>query len=217
MILPDRVCGASSALASGAGATASAPRMTRAAERAAPRASKQTRRLPHRAVTSLSRTGNQAQAPPGQARAAFYRDSVRAPDAKPHQTPSPQARPSFQNQTVLRSWSSSARATKRARKERMSATVTAAPQVLRPRSLFHSRSARISADAPGRNSTFPCASAFRISRMKWPSESGSRSLGRSFQAISFLGHSDKPATQRDPMTQRFLRTGVFLAPFHPLA
>jgi limonene 1,2-monooxygenase len=37
------------------------------------------------------------------------------------------------------------------------------------------------------------------------------------QAISFLGHADKPATQRDPMTQRFLRTGVFLAPFHPLA
>jgi hypothetical protein len=32
-----------------------------------------------------------------------------------------------------------------------------------------------------------------------------------------LAHSDKPATQRDPMTQRFLRTGVFLAPFHPLA
>jgi hypothetical protein len=41
----------------------------------------------------------------------------------------------------------------------MSATVTIVPQVLRPRSLFHSRSARTSADAPCKNSTLPCASA----------------------------------------------------------
>ena len=75
-------------------------------------------------------------------------------------------------------WSSSASTTKWVRRARMSAIVTTAPQVLRPRSVFHNRSARISADASGRNSTLPCASAF-ASVDRSPSEFGSRSDGRS--------------------------------------
>src|SRR5262245_39320829 len=48
-----------------------------------------------------------------------------------------------------------------------------------------------------------------------PKSQYDRSSGLS--AISFSAFFEKPATQANPMSGRFLRTGVFLAPFHSLA
>ena len=38
-----------------------------------------------------------------------------------------------------------------------------------------------------------------------------------FRRLASLLFFAKPATQANPMSERFLRTGVFLAPFHSLA